>query len=647
MNWEVRAMRSATPFFDSALYKKTMARFWPLWAGWTVLLTFLFPVQLVNRYFNGVREGRGDMLLSDSVLTLPESVSALAVLQLMLCVLCAMAAFSYLYNNRSAYMMHALPMRREKLFGTQYLAGLSMVILPELLTAVLEAPLQLALLPSESWGAGMENLGIWLLAVLAQAVAFYSIAVFCAMFTGHILALPVFYGVVNFLAMGVYGLVQELAYMFLYGFSPSGMSSEWIVRLTPGIAIAEASGWDEYWENGKQLGYRFTSAKTLAAYALVGVVLTVLALLIYRRRHVETAGDVVAIRVVRPLFRWGVALCGGLFLGTFTGALLGFDHSRVFLCIMVVLWTVAGYFGAEMLLKKSFHVFKNRWKEASVLTVLVALLCASCYFDWLGLETRVPELDQVAFISGTVDMGVPWDSGQELILGRPDEPETVREKVLELHRAVVADLEKNGRHSHMETEDDADGRFSVNLHYTLKNGTSMSRRYYLPIYEKDMKKEGTLSYAIQRFQSDRELVERAYNFSSYEGSSVSIMSVELDYVDIPNSDQGTLVLDELTGTQRTALWKAVRQDFDEGNIGTRWLEGNSPERRANTYRTDLRFVFQTAPEEDAACMPDTGEPMTQDYDRAFTITLTPQASHTLELLGEYGVWDQCQLMTWD
>ncbi len=31
MNWEVRTMRSATSYFNGTLYRKTLARFWPLW----------------------------------------------------------------------------------------------------------------------------------------------------------------------------------------------------------------------------------------------------------------------------------------------------------------------------------------------------------------------------------------------------------------------------------------------------------------------------------------------------------------------------------------------------------------------------------------------------------------------------------------
>ena len=52
MNWEVRTMRSATSCFNSTLYTKTMARFWPLWALHGLIWLFVIPLTLVNRYFD-------------------------------------------------------------------------------------------------------------------------------------------------------------------------------------------------------------------------------------------------------------------------------------------------------------------------------------------------------------------------------------------------------------------------------------------------------------------------------------------------------------------------------------------------------------------------------------------------------------------
>ena len=43
MKWEVRTMRSGTSFFDLTIYRKTVNRFWPLWAVNLVIWLFILP----------------------------------------------------------------------------------------------------------------------------------------------------------------------------------------------------------------------------------------------------------------------------------------------------------------------------------------------------------------------------------------------------------------------------------------------------------------------------------------------------------------------------------------------------------------------------------------------------------------------------
>ncbi len=101
----------------------------------------------------------------------------------------------------------------------------------------------------------------------------------------------------------------------------------------------------------------------MAAYAAAGLVMAVIALLVYRHRHVESAGDVVAIPLVRPVFKYGVTFSGPG-LRHLTAAFFGWHRAAVLCPVCVVLWAAAGYFAAEMLLKKSFRVLKA-WKAAA------------------------------------------------------------------------------------------------------------------------------------------------------------------------------------------------------------------------------------------------------------------------------------------
>ncbi len=246
MNWEVRTMRSGTSCFNGTLYRKTMARFWPLWALYGLFWMFAIPLNLMNRYFNYLRwtggTGTPQDLLLDLAQSIPEYLAPGVWLAALMGLLCAMACFGYLYNNRSACMMHALPMRRETLFVTQYLAGLSFLLLPVAAVALCGVLVELALLPPSVWADALPCLAVWFLAHSGACLFFFSFAAFCAMFTGHILALPVFYGVLNGLALGVYALIQSLLDQFYYGFFFQDPSGGPVYYLTPLYALIEANG---------------------------------------------------------------------------------------------------------------------------------------------------------------------------------------------------------------------------------------------------------------------------------------------------------------------------------------------------------------------------------------------------------------------
>lgn len=248
-------MRSGTSFFNSTLYRKTMHRFWPLWTLYGLIWLFALPLNMLNRYFDNLRWGVGAADTQHWMLTQATDVPGLLTFGVIMAVgfsvLCAMAAFGYLYNNRSAAMFHALPLRREALFTTQYLAGLSFLLLPNLAVAALTAAVEMATLAPDAWGVALKPLLIWLLAQSGVCLFFFSFASFCATFTGHILALPAFYGILNFLVLALYELVIQLAQQFYFGFAVSG-SNDLVAYCTPAAYLMEACRWDLFWKDGVQ-----------------------------------------------------------------------------------------------------------------------------------------------------------------------------------------------------------------------------------------------------------------------------------------------------------------------------------------------------------------------------------------------------------
>lgn len=629
-------MRSATSYFNGTLYRKTLARFWPLWGLWGVGWLFLCPLRLLNIYFNAYRwraTGAREYLL-DEARNLPDLLESGVVLALLFAILCAMAVYGYLYNSRSACWTHALPMRREALFTTQYLAGLSMMLLPLLAAAVLTAIVEVSFLPMESWGEVLSALLTWLLAQCGLCLFFFSFAAFCAMFTGHILALPAFYGILNGLAAGLWFLVDALMNEFYYGYAGTPGALTVVEYLTPAEILTRAV----YWFSGApDEPAHLSSPGTVAVYAAVGVALALFSLYVYRRRHVETAGDVVAVAVVRPLFKYGVSFCAGLAFGMFTAAFFGWSDLPILIpCILV--WTVVGYFAAEMLLKKSFRVLKA-WKGGAVMTAVMLLLCLACLADVFGVVNRVPAAAQVRSVRVEIDMGYPYDGGRTL---SADLTDTVQiEKILALHRAIVDNRDNEGRGASSESD-----YTSAYLTYTLSGGGKLDRRYRsVPIYAEDLNTEGTVAYALRQILEDRELAAMAYDFDGFL-KDARLTSAYLNRVCLDGTPTGlNLYLDDY----RQELWEAVQRDFAVGNIGVRYLFDNDRVRRENTYTTDL--IFEVSRDRDVAAVDGaTGEVRyeTGSSTECLYVTLSPQARHTLAVLEKAGVFEEGYSLTpWD
>ena len=633
-------MAFRTSYFNPTLYKKTLHRFWPLWAAYTVIWLFAIPLNLLNQYFDAKRwvtsiydaqETMADVC--DSLLrALGEGVWISAGVGLV----AAMAVFGYLYNNRSAAMMHALPLRREELFLTQYLAGASMFLLPHLVSAGLGALSVVFFTSGELTGRALTALLTWLLAQSGTGLFFYSFAVFCAMFTGHALALPAFYGILNCLVVALYSLVCELMSLFFYGYVPSYDYEGLVMYLTPVYALYEACCRKAIREeipntNGefKIIEYCLESPGTVLAYVFAGVVLAVLALMVYRQRHIESAGDVVSVAVVRPVFQIGVAFCAGLCIGTFTAAFFGWTRNALLLTACVLGWTVVGWFAAAMLLKKSFRVFRGGWKGCAAMLAAMALLCTGCAFDWFGIENRVPRADEVVSLSTQLPNSAPYDDGAWADLTLTDPAEI--QMYIDLHHALIREKDRTLaiREGHGL---DADDYSSVYLTYQLSDGTRLQRRYNsVAIYREDLEEEGSVTWCFNRILQHRGLVRQAYNIDRY--ADARPISGWISPVYAPETDRHfEAQIDGAGARDLGTLWDAVQADFEAGTLGRRWLFED--EHRWNeTYESDLSLTFLVRNEGGS------------EHTRHLSITLTPSAQNTLSWLTEHGILsDSCQLV---
>ena len=466
-------MQSETRFFHKGISRNLLLRCWPLWTGWFALLMLTFPLAVNNRIHSW--RGEPDVLRSQMFSYVLESGCTAAKLAIPAAIITVMAMYSYLYNARTCGMINALPIRRKTVFLTAYFTGLLPLLAAELLTALAAWGMLHAWVPA-------SLIGKWISLAAMGTVAFYGFSVFCAMLTGSLYILPLVYTVLNLTAFVVEQALRQLLRIFLFGYTEGSGSLHWLSPIIQVLARLNAILLDpedaaNAVSNGaggllKQSVYVLdrnsivlvNGENILVGYCAAGILLSALSLLLYRRRRMETAGDTVAIPVLKPVFKYCMAFGTALVLSAFvTGEFFGdsFRTSGRALVAVVLLMAGAfiGYFAAEMLMQKTMRVFHTKWKGLLVVWSVLALFVIACEFDITGYEARIPKGAEVEQVSFGPD--VPYSSMKEA--------ENV-DAMRKLHESILQNRENDANPSE---------KISFNIRYTLKNGKELNRSYFL------------------------------------------------------------------------------------------------------------------------------------------------------------------------
>lgn len=532
--------------------------YWPMWVIYLAYLICTMPLivwrmatgewytsatELANRPYYIVNS-----VVSDQILAIPTFLFAVAA---------ALVVFSYLYTGRNANMIHALPVNRKELFVTNYLSGLTFLVVPQLLVFVLTL---LTCLANEI--TCIQYLFYGLMASLGVAFFAYSLAVFVAMFTGQLFAMPVFFYVANYLYVGCLYLINMIVSSVSYGIPDSWNPGKSCIlspmyylnnNLRASIVYGTGAGADE------AKGIEITGMHLVGIYAVVAIVLIFAAYQIYKRRHIETAGDWISIGIVKPIFRWGVALCGGILLSMFLVYTLSNGEDMVnaygWIVVCMVVFGFICFFAAEMLLNKRFKVFNRKrmveWMGFSVVAVLFLTLFR---LDAFGIERRVPEKDDIK--AAFVYMDYPLEVAPEEL-----------DEFLEMHREIIAN-----KKAYLANAENEKGYYYTTICYYLKDGSKLERRYPLPITDEyrenpDSPSSKIIEWEYRTKNLKYQLFGRDYENNAYLSASIDLYSAEGDYKNyaFPTEDLNRLL-------------EAINRDIDDGNLSEYYIScinGNS------------------------------------------------------------------------
>jgi len=536
-------MQSKTSLFNGYLISKGLKRYWPLWTLEAIIAAIVgfalisnIKSNMVNNitsagYWERLNESYADNWygLLDYMVPIIAIINAIVI---------AMVVWNYLYTAKSAYFFHSLPVKREAIFGSNFLVGYIMMNIPYAVGIII-----LAIGTAAFNIFSLKGMLVFTLGTLGENLFFFALATFIAHLSGHILGLPVLYLLANFLVILVEYMVDVISAGYLYGVRSSynGVTE----FMCPVVCIINNTSYSE----GKFIG-----GIVILIYSLIGIALGVVSLLLYRKRKSETAGDVISVKILKPVLHISITLsgtlCGGfviylLFAGFYFTKLnpIGFAASLAVACIIC-------YYVLLMLMEKSIKVF-NKKTLIPMLVCLAVVISANAVMamDLFNIETYIPDAATVKQVEVYID-------GNNVFVD-PVADKELYDRIVATHKTICENTEFMDGDIELvydETEEDNNVYYSLSLTYELKNGSEVNRNYAL--------------YADFSDESNLDVCERAYlDLMQYPGLMVKLLHLNDEYklTEIycyVNNDYSNISIE--SGDAKK-LYDAVVKDAEAGN----------------------------------------------------------------------------------
>ncbi|WP_141433543.1 DUF6449 domain-containing protein [Bacillus sp. 03113] len=428
------------------------------------------------------------------------------VLFMIIPVLLAVFLFRFLHVKQQADFIHSLPINKEKIFHHYALFGLGILLTPIILTGtlilVLHRTLQLEIY------FGIHDIFYWMGVTILFNILFFLAAVFVGMFTGISAVQGVLTYIFLFFPAGMIVLLFYHASFLFTGFPIDYFTQKYSHLLFP-ITYTQLI-------NGSHLTW-----KVAFGYLLASIVLYYFSLYFYKKRKVENASQAIVFSSLKEVFKYGTTFCTMLFGAMYFREVQGQLSWTLFGYIS---GAVIGYFIAEMVLLKTWRVFKHV-KGLMIYSIIIVALSIGTQWMFSSYEKKVPKINTVQSVLFTEFL--PERNQKEAAIYMPISLKETRniQAVLDLQQRIVSEKAKQ----YQATTDQQ----SYYFEYQLKNGKKQIRQYFVnpdefstflkKIYESEEHKIATNPFLrIVGKDVDRILINSPYP----KNKSVSITDIE-------------------------------------------------------------------------------------------------------------------------
>lgn len=539
-------MKCKTSFFNPTVSRNLLRRYWPFGVGSLILWLLLF-LTILQSSLSGFRSE-----LWDSVDQIIYQMSDVPLVCFMPAAFIGAAlCLHHLHNRTELQFFLGLPLKRRCIYLTAVLTGFFSLLIPFFVTLLVGVFMALPYDISPLSFLALAGIGT------AELTIYYSMAVLCCVLAGNLVgSLLLYLGAHGFLSLMVHGFMQ-LASFYIKGMEGVSLPafSHW---LTPVSGLSTCIS--VHVENGVPVLQNTTA---LVIYGLVGLVLLVLGGLLYQRRHAENTGNTLAFWWLHgPAKIFGasaITMCALMLVWLF-----GSEDIRSFpaTLILVAVFSLLGWFAADMIVRKTLRVFGKRSMLCCGVFALAALLVlVGIRADIPGVATHVPS---VGSLEPEAEVNVNFN-GSTLL---------PTEDVILLHQTIVDNLDLAAEPS-MDTYD----MDRIYICYTRTDGMAVERSYYFeellnpdsgnPITEvlREITRKNDSIYSLvfgtgrDNLITEKSLIS-AFLFSIQGG-------MDNCYFAFPEEGDN-----RLTPEQALTLYDAILEDMDAGRILTRGYYGD-------------------------------------------------------------------------
>ena len=450
-------MTLQTSLFNRGIYKSTLRRFfWGSIAYFILLfistcMIILLTLDKDNSYWYMAENG--SYLLSQGFLNF-SMIVAIAVPTVT-----ALLVYRFVHSKRLSIFVHSLPVSRNANYISSFAAGLTLMAVPIILNGI---ALMILSATGYSLFFDINSCLIWTVLNLLGVFVMFSYASFCAMITGNSFAfvgLNVLIHCFIPLIVASFGLFSEC---FLYGYANDNVILNFVSDNNPVMWLSSLVS-----RVSRSVSVDISK---IVWQIIIAIVLYALALVLYKKRRIETAEEVAAFKCLNPIYKYFITFICALVTFAILGDMTKNSPHWVLLIVAIISFVV--YFAAEMLLKKTFKVWKKAYKGFICFTAGMAVIFGVFSLtSFFGFETYVPKaekLESVALYNYYHQTDEPFVTNKE-----------ITDFILKTHTELTQTVPQNVFAQNVYRYEENFTRLHVA--YKLKNGRRVNRVYNVPM----------------------------------------------------------------------------------------------------------------------------------------------------------------------